>query len=304
MDLKSEALILFALVLVSSGCLDPGNGETESQGDQALEVVDLSVQPSEIYAGSSSTANLHIRNSGELPATLDINSEGGEYADRVLTNRCRDIFSISDFQVSGPGGVTGQSEYGLEERHEVRFTWVLENINTDRVPLNGYSCNLKFQVPFDYTVTAYRQLQFKESREIEGTPDLESQSSAGPMTFRIETIGSTAESSSTFLEGDQAEISIYMVNQGEEGTDYTGFIEADFPEIEASGFELTEDDCGEDSDTITMYDGESERIRCTVDSSVFDGLEGSKRGEIEASTDYTYVRNIGDETVEVQYRGN
>ena len=306
MNLKFEALILFALVLITSGCLGPSDGETESQGDQALEVVDMSVQPSEIYAGSSSTANLHIRNSGELPATLNINSEGGQYADRVLTNRCRDIFSISDFQVSGPGGVTGESEYELQERNEVRFTWVLENINTDRVPLNGYSCNLKFQVPFDYSVTAYRQLQFKESREIEGTPDLESQSSAGPMTFRIETIGSTAESSSTFLRRDQnqSEIAIYMVNQGDQGTDYTGFIEADFPEIEASGFELSEDNCGETEETITMYNGESERIRCTVDSSVFDDLDSSLRGEIEASTDYTYVQNIGDQTVEVEYRGN
>lgn len=344
-----------AALIITSGCIDGGN-ETESEGEQAINVEELSVRPSQIYADSSTTATLHIKNTGELPANLTINSgfedisasdtssggsarcstsksldeltaaeinqlkkcatentdsggsdtsQLGSYGDRVLTNRCRDIFDVTDFQVRGPGDVSGSSSYYLPERGEVRFNWVLENINTGNVPINGYSCNLKFQVPFDYTVIAYRQLQFKESEEIQGTPDLNSRSSQGPMAFRIETIGSTSDQSSTFLEGDQPEIIIYMVNQGQDGTSYTGFINAKVPEIEASGFSLEHSDCDRDpGDTITMYQGESERIRCHVDQSVFENLDGSMRGEITAETDYTYVRNLGQKKVEVEYRGN
>lgn len=351
MDRKSQLLILLVAVILTSGCLDSGD-DTKSEGETAITVEELSVKPSQIYSGSSTTATLHIKNTGELPANLTINSgfkasesEGsindedreecsesigapglsstneknrvnqcltekndengfsGSYGNRILTNRCRDIFDVTDFQVRGPGDISDSAKYYLPERSEVRFNWVLENIDTENVPINGYSCNLKFQVPFDYSVTAYRQLQFKESEEIEGTPNLESRSSQGPMAFRIETIGSTAEGSSTFLEGDQAEIAIYMINQGEEGTSYTGFIESEFPEIEALGFELEEENCGKTDGSITMYNGESERIRCTVDSSIFDKIDGSARGEIRASTDYTYVRNIGEKTVEVEYRG-
>lgn len=352
MNEKSQLLILLAAIIITSGCI--GGEETESEGDQAITVEELSVKPSQIYSGSSTTATLHIKNTGELPANLTINSgfesavssgsssgstedcdqessigapgigqnmenkcltentntgsgdsgQTGSYGDRVLTNRCRDIFDVTDFEVRGPGDVTGSARYYLPERGEVRFNWVLENINTGNVPINGYSCNLKFQVPFDYTVTAFRQLQFKESEEIQGTPDLNSRSSKGPMAFRIETIGSTSDQASTFLEGDQPEIIIYMVNQGKEGTSYTGFINAKVPDIEASGFSLEHSNCDRDpGDTITMYQGESERIRCHVDQSVFENLDGSLRGEISAETEYTYVRNLGQKKVEVEYRG-
>ena len=354
MNEKTQLLILLAAIMMASGCID-GGGETESEGSTAITVEELTVRPSQIYSGSSTTATLHIKNSGELPANLTINSgfenavssgsssEGaeecdqqssigapgigqnmenkcltentgtgdansgqlGSYGDRVLTNRCRDIFDVTDFEVRGPGDISGSSRYYLPERGEVRFNWVLENINTGNVPINGYSCNLKFQVPFDYTVESYRQLQFKESEEIEGTPNLNSRSSAGPMAFRIETIGSTSEQPSTFLEGDQPEIIIYMVNQGKQGTSYTGFINAKVPDIEASGFSLENANCDRDTEeTITMYQGESERIRCHVDQSVFDNLDGSLRGEITAETEYTYVRNLGQKRVEVEYRGN
>ncbi|MFP4038376.1 MAG: hypothetical protein ACLFTA_01175 [Candidatus Nanohaloarchaea archaeon] len=351
MDRKAVLLILLAAILLSSGCIDEGD-DTESDGESAISVEELSVRPSQIHSGSSTTATLQVKNTGELPANLTINSDfnteedrissrdvkecrerfgtesstknenlylqclteakGGQetgsdepYGDRILTNRCRDIFDVTDFEVRGPGDVSGSSKYHLPKTSEVRFNWVLENINTENVPINGYSCNLKFQVPFDYSVTAYRQLQFKESEDVQGTPDLESRSSAGPMAFRIETIGSTSQENSTFLEGDQVEVVIYMENQKEEeGTSYTGLINAEVPEIQASNFDLQEANCGKDvNDTITMYEGESERIRCYVDESVFDGLEGSIRGEITAETNYTYVKDIGEKTVEVEYRG-
>lgn len=354
MNEKTQLLILLAAIIITSGCIGGGN-ETESEGSQAITVEELTVRPSQIYSGSSTTATLHIKNTGELPANLTINSgfetavsassssgnngdcdeqasigapgigqnmenkcltentnDGGSdngrvgsYGDRVLTNRCRDIFDVTTFEVRGPGDISGSSRYYLPERGEVRFNWVLENINTGNVPINGYSCNLKFQVPFDYTVTAYRQLQFKESEEIQGTPNLNSRSSKGPMAFRIETIGSTSDKPSTFLEGDQPEIAIYMVNQGQEGTSYTGFINAKVPNIEASGFSLENSNCDRDpGETITMYRGESERIRCYVDQSVFDDLDGSLRGEITAETNYTYVKNLGQKKVKVEYRGN
>lgn len=345
MDTKIQVLILLVFTLVTSGCIN-GEENTQSEGSQAINVHELTVQPSQIYSGSSSNIILHISNGGELPANLTVNSdydpsdsdresceqyrsqsmdaqsinlyrqclsaqqesdsgsdrsEGAPYADRILTDRCRDFLNVEDFSVIGPGDIES-SKYTLPPRNEVRFTWVLRNPESSNVPLNGHQCNLRFQVPFDYTVNAYRQIQFKDSRDTSGVPGLESRSSKGPMMLNIDTIGSTSDQASTFIEGDNAEVRISMINQAEEGTSYTGFIEAEVPEINAEGFSL-EDDCGEISqDSLTMYEGESQSIRCDIIPD--ENIDGSIRGEVTAKAEYTYVQNLGSRTIEVEYRGN
>lgn len=350
MHRNAQVLTLLVFVLVTSGCMN-GGGETESEGSQAINVQELTVNPSQIHSGSSTNVILHISNGGELPANLTVNSdyeppsqneqescnqylgsptditpgdlnayynciskeressedsdrpEGWPYADNILTDRCRDFLEVEDFNIVGPGDLQN-SKYVLPAREEVRFTWSLRNPESSNVPLNGYDCGLKFQVPFDYDVNAYRQLQFKESRETTGAENLESRSSQGPMMLNIELIGSTADEASTFIEGDNAEAKITLVNQAEEGTSYTGFIDAEVPEIEvnAAGFSL-EDGCGDiDKDSLTMYEGESQSIRCDL---IVDGeIDGSTRGEITATTSYEYVQNLGTRNVELQYRGN
>lgn len=346
MNRETELLILFGLILITSGCINGGE-ETESEGDQAINVQELNVQPSEIYEGSSTTVNLQIQNTGEIPAnlTLDSGVEDNEeecadiyeninprrmdqilreyqqcveesdeiddpipnYADRILTDRCRDFLDVEDLRITGPGDLENSPKYSLPERSEVRFTWILENDEAQtNVPQFGYNCNLRFQVPFDYSVTAYRQLQFKESREIEGTPDLESRSSAGPMMFQITTIGSTSDQGpSTFIDGDNAEVMIQLINQHDTGTSFTGFIDVENIQINAIGGDIDFDmdrDCDHSpNESLRMYDEESETIRCDLDYG--EDVQGSYRGEVTASADYTYVQDLGSHEIEVMPRG-
>jgi len=247
---------------------------------------------------------LQISNSGELEADVGINSESGNYADRILTDRCRDFLEVEDYSATSSEDITGSS-HSLSPREDAIFNWVLRNPESSDIPLNGYECNLKFQVPFDYSVNAFRQIQFKESRDIEGSPDLDSRSSQGPMMLRIETLGSTTDDSSTFLERDNAEAMITLVNQAEDGTSFTGFIEAEVPEISVNSDSFSlESGCMEDINEgeLTMYEGESQTIRCDIE--LDEEVSGSVRGEITAEADYTYVQDLGERTIEVEYRGN
>lgn len=304
-------LMLITFVTVTSGCL---NGEsTQSEGVQAITVEQLTVQPQTILGESSTTAILHVENSGELDAELTIDSDWQDsglhnnYGDRLLTNRCRDIFDVEDFNARGPGDESAD-QYEMPPRSEARFTWDLSNQQAN-IPIQGYSCNLRFQVPFDYSVTAFRQLQFVEDRSITGTPDLESRSSSGPMKINVDTIGSTSElGPSTFVDGDTAEVRIQLENQAQEGTSYTGFIEASIQDIEASGFDFAEED-GEcldrfdQGDELVMYEGESQIIRCRISDEVFDDLDQSTRGGVQVWVDYSYVKDLGSKEVEVEQRG-
>ena len=308
--------MLTGLILLTSGCIDNG-GETQAVGDQAITVERLSVTPQTLLADSSTTAILHISNTGRLDANLTVDSGwrgeevGSNYGDRLLTNRCRDIFTVDDFNARGPGDAS-KDRYEMPSGTEARFTWSLSTRNSN-VPIQGLSCNLRFQVPFDYSVNAYRQLQFVENREITGTPELDSRSTAGPMSINIETIGSTSQlGPSTFVQGDNAEVSITLRHQQQEDSSYTGFIEASIPRIEASGFEFAgeaENEINrclgdfEEDDQLVMYNGESQAIRCSISDEVFEDLDGSTRGQISVSTNYTYIKDLGTKDVQVEYRG-
>ena len=308
--------MLTGLILLASGCLEPSQ-DTQSEGDQAITVERLSVTPQTLLADSSTTAILHISNTGLLDANLTVDSEWSKeethpnYGDRLLTNRCRDIFTVDEFSARGPGD-TSKDRYEMPSGTEARFTWSLSSRNSN-VPIQGLSCDLRFQVPFDYSVNAYRQLQFVENREITGTPELSSKSSAGPMSINIETIGSTSQlGPSTFVQGDNAEVSITMRHQQSEESSYTGFIKASIPDIEASGFEFAgeaEDEINkclgdfQEDAQLVMYNGESQEIRCSISDEVFEGLDGSTRGEVQVKANYTYVKNLGTKDVQVEYRG-
>ncbi len=323
-------------ILVTSGCLNGGES-TESDGDQAIQIEELSIQPQSIYAGSSSTVILNIRNIGEIPAELNLDSgytedsdcsevlpsdpytnpstseldeyyecvedAGGEnqlqnYADRILTDRCRDIFDVDQLDVTGPNDVESD-KYVLGDGEEVRFSWSLAT-SDDSVPLHGYECPLRFEVPFEYSVQSYRQIQVKESRDVSGIPELESRSSQGPLMINIDTIGSTSDQGpSTFIDGDNAEIGVTIENQADEGTQYTGLIEVEAPEISSSS--SIDVDCPEElEEDMTLYEGQSQTIRCGVN---WDDVDGSFRADINAETDYKYVKSLGTHNIEVQHRG-
>jgi hypothetical protein len=294
-------------MLVSSGCLIPGGGggDTKSIGSDAIELVELTVQPRNIVEGSRSTVILRIRNSGHLDTEVEINSEnnGGletdPYGDRILTDRCSSLFKVDDFNVRGPreSEYATNTGYELPSGSELAFTWVLES-NSDNIVPGGSDCELDFQVPFDYSVNAYRDIQIVKSREVEGTSELNSESSTGPMLLRIDTFGSTSDRANTFLDGNSAQASVKLINQGREGSDFTGFIETSKPDVTSNKYDL---DC-ENPSNFRIFNGESRSIRCDIK---YD-LNGtpSISGEIRASADYTYVQDLGTEEITVKPLGN
>lgn len=78
-----------------------------------------------------------------------------------------------------------------------------------------------FQVPFNYSVNSFRQIQVKRSRNVEGS-QLQSKSTSGPLLFAIETIGGTGEEGkSTYIAGEDQNMRVLLQlqNRGQEGYD-------------------------------------------------------------------------------------
>lgn len=199
---RRQLVLILGLVVIASGCApgDDNQGKdpnTVSEDGKAVEVQEVSVSPQEIYDGSSVRAGVQFRNAGLLPASIRLGDEGS----RVLKNYCPDIFEIEKFQTVGPGG-EDMNRYRLDSGRELQIQWELQERDSNRVPLIGNRCNLKFEVPFNYSVNAYRQIQVKQSREVEGSK-LSSESSSGPLRLVIEVIGGTGtEGKSTYISGE------------------------------------------------------------------------------------------------------
>ncbi len=219
MESKKLVLSLLFLVVIASGCSSNGGGsETTSEGDGSITVHRLEVQPTEIYEGKTVGVSMDIINSGQLPAKFNPGKKG----ERVLKDHCRDIFenTADGYQESTPAEDKG-GYYLLKPKQEIKLRWQLEQ--QGRVPLYGHECDLDFQVPFNYTVRAYKQVQIKEDRSVEAS-SLNSESSAGPLFLAIETIGSTAEEGqSTFIAsepGEDKNMQILLQLQNAEAEDY------------------------------------------------------------------------------------
>ncbi len=325
---RTVIILLFAAFVVS-GCA--GNGGGGSSG--AVTVDSLQVEPNEIFAGSNVRVTMGISNTGELPAELLVGEEGED----IMVSPCRDIFDIESFSASTSNVSTTESSYYLDPGYETSLSWNLDQPG-DSVPLNGLQCNLRFEVPFNYTVDAFQQVQIKEDSDVEGS-EVFAQSSEGPLDIEIEMIGTSAPSGApTFLEDDGGEALIRLVNRQQEESRFQGNIYLEPPVMSARGgiefgeVEITEDNeeaaefiadrtpnldasdieegenvrmCPDPSDLedeaeLSLTDGESTVLRCDIDWE----LDGpSMQGEVYASSDYTFVKRAGTQTVDVRYRG-
>lgn len=294
MQEQKLALSLLFLAVVVSGCADGGEGKVSGE---AISVTGPTVQPSEIREGASVQASISAENTGEVSSNIMVGDNGRE----VLTDYCTDFFTVNNFQASSSRDSETSNEYELNPGERVQMNWELDQEGVS-VPLNGYSCPLKFQIPFDYSVQSYYQLQIKQE-DTETEVELSSQSSQGPLSIGIETLGSSSRSGAPiFLEGDNPEALIQIVNEQPEDSVFRGVMRVTNLEIEATGVELGEG-CKNIDETITIDRNQmSDIIRCEINYDL-DG-SSSKRGEISAAADYTYVKNIGSRTVEVKYSGN
>jgi hypothetical protein len=341
MDRGATVLTLLFIAMVSSGCIGGGNTtDVDQYGDQAIVVHNLQVTPDEIFAGSTVRVRMSLSNVGQLPADLQVRSTelDGSYDNmgrNVLTNHCPDIFDVTDFSASSTNTSSKKDVFHLEPGYKVRMNWELSQ-EGGNVPLNGYNCQLNFEVPFNYSVEAFRQIQVKENPDVTGSEELFAKSSEGPMKLEIEAIGSSApRGSPTYLSGDNAEVLVQLVNKEPEETSYIGTVELGPPRMEARGFnfaevEVEEDDVdsakkiarysddlsiSEDGGTyeicpdpdsipengnLIIYQGQSKIFRCNLD---WPTPTPSLKGEIYAQADYTYVKNAGTREVFVRYSG-
>lgn len=306
MHQRRVILSLLAAVIIVSGCTGGGgNQEADDQGNTAISVQNLQVEPAEIFAGSNTRIRMSFENVGELPARIQL----GENGENVLTNHCPDIFDVKSFTASS-SNVSNTFEdrpYILDNGYQMRLTWNLEQ-SSDNVPLNGYRCNLRFKVPFNYSVDAFQQIQIKRNSEVEGSDELFSKSSAGPMKLEIESIGSSSpEGAPTFLENDSPEVLVQLENKEPEEGAYSGTMELGMPTIEASGVEFGNDthemECprvGDVEATLQLYQSQSKIFRCPI---TWELNAPSKRAEISASADYAFIKDAGTREVQVRYRG-
>ena len=242
MNQRLVTLCFFVATVIVSGCTVGGGGQgTESQGNQAITVDQLQVTPSEIRAGSNVRVRMGVTNSGQLPAKVELGGSGAEVeGNQILTNHCPDIFDIEDFSASSSNVSATQESYILEPGYSIQMNWELQQ-STGNVPLNGYDCQLKFEVPFDYSVEAFRQLQVKANDDVQGTEELFAKSSKGPMKIEMETIGSSSERGApTFLQEDDAEVLVQLENKNPEESSYTGTVKLSPPVMEARSISFAE----------------------------------------------------------------
>lgn len=362
MERQRLILILLFLTVLASGCI--GGGTNGQESSRSITVHQLSVSQNQIYEGTSVSVSLDLVNTGNVPANVSL----GEDGKRIMKDYCTDIFEISEnsFSVTTSGERDGQ-RVGLEPDDELRLRWTLDQKGD--VPLYGQKCDLKFQVPFNYSVSAYRQLQIKQNREVENT-ELAWESSSGPLLFALETLGSTTNNPSVFVAGEDGEnaeeksitLLMQLRNTGHEDyskgvidvkeeslkvrateplTLFEGFTkkrvtdaakERCNEEYEDSRFGLLKslncigkevsgkeglrwasfgsypDDnvkCDVSDNSIRMFEGESRVLKCDIPVPSKQDIDSpSTISEILAKVEYTYLKDIGSRTVEVQRRGN
>jgi hypothetical protein len=342
MDRGATVLTLLFVAVIASGCIGGGNEtDVDQYGDQAIVVHNLQVTPGEIFAGSTVRVRMSLSNVGQLPADLQLRStELDESFDNmgrnILTNHCPDIFDVTDFSASSTNVSTKKDVFHLDPGYKVRMNWELSQ-EDESVPLNGYNCQLNFEVPFNYSVEAFRQIQVKDNPDVTGSEELFAKSSKGPMKLEIEAIGSSApRGAPTFLKDDNAEVLVQLVNKEPEETSYIGTVELGPPRVEARGLNFAEVDIGDNVESakniakysdnlnpssiseggtyemcpdpesipengnLIIYQGESKIFRCNLD---WPSPAPSLKGEVYAQADYTYVKNAGTREVFVRYSG-
>lgn len=316
-DKRKAALSLLFMTVIVSGCINGSNG-TQAEGEQSITVTELSVQPSQVYEDSSTRATLEAVNTGNLAAEIQLGEEGSE----VLKDHCQDIFELEEFSSTLSRTIEpleGENSYKVEHGDSMRLSWTLQQ--TGHVPLYTLDCDMRFELPFDYSVQAFRQIEIKQDRDVEGSPNLESTSSTGPMKLEIGTVPGALGDSSTYTVEDDGNITVHMqlINQQPEQGYRKGVIGVDRDSLEIdlseelkqmidssdNGVEINQvekDLCSVPED-LTLYEGRSATITCDIpvpDESELD--EPAIITEINAGLNYTYSKNAGTQSVTVERR--
>lgn len=304
MDQRFAILSVLSIIVVVSGCTGGGGGGTQDQGNTAIAVHELSVSPSEVFAGSNVRVRMSFSNVGQLPAEVLIGNETEGEGSQILTSHCPDIFDVESFSASSSNVSATQGSYILAPGYKVRLNWNLDQSDSSSVPLNGYRCNLRFEVPFNYSVESFKQIQVKEDSEVQSSSNLFAKSSKGPMKLELQTIGSSApQGAPVFLQSDAGEVLIQLANKEPREGSYTGTINLGPPKVTSRNLEFNGECPPTDKETLQLFQSQSEIFRCGLNwSDSFSG-QPSLRAEIFARANYTYVKSAGTKSVKVRYRG-
>lgn len=324
--MEREYLIITVLLttLISSGCMG-GGGSSDTgldigPGGKTITVTNYEVQPQSILAGQGTQVDIGVVNTGGMTAKVQVGKEGTSPNNvegrQILVNSCPDIFSITRFSSESSRLADTNTSYTLEPGDELELSWSMSSVE-DNIPLNGYRCPVGFQIPFDYSVNAYQQLEVKQNEEVQGSTNIQSKTSTGPLNINLEMIGSTSEQEApTFIEGDSMEVLLQMENTAPEESSYQGLVELGSPTIRSSErFSINATSCNFDTmngegvrDSVEidkqmrLYQGQSRIVRCDI---TLEGSLGSPsvRGQITAEANYTYIKDLGETEIQVEYRG-
>lgn len=309
-----------SLAVLASGCINTGGGSgTVTEGPESVVIEELSVNPQEIYSGQPVQASITAVNAGNIPAEVNVGENGGQ----ILGDYCTDLFNLDSYAAYSDRSSQTQDSYRLESGEMVNARWTLQQ--QGNVPIYGKRCNLEFSVPFNYSVEAYRQIQIKQNREVQGSPQLSSESTTGPLALAIDTLPGSTGQTSTYVLSENGDDTVNVVielvnkdpneefNKGLVDVDKSSFyVEATEPlqvdeeyrngEWSTNGYPEEDARCDMPETDIRMLEGRSVTISCEIplDSEID---SPSVISEISAGVNYKYIKNAGQVEVRVEPRG-
>lgn len=320
MESNRKVLTLLSIVVLASGCINSGGGETVTEGPESVLVESLTVTPKEIYSDQPVRASITAVNAGNIEAKVDVGENGSE----LLGDYCTDLFKLEQFRASSSRTSQTEESYTLQSGEKINARWTLEQ--QGNVPIYGKRCNLAFSVPFNYSVESYRQIQIKQDRDVSGSPQLSSESTTGPMVLAIETLPGSTGQPNTFVLSENRDnrinVMIQLINPSpddEEGFN-KGLVDVDKRSfyVQASkplqldesyedgawtvNADYEDPRCDMPEADIRMTQGRSVTISCEIpiDSDI---ESPSVLSEITAGVGYQYIKNAGQRQVQVQPRG-
>lgn len=293
------ALLIIAITITVSGCsINGGDGSTSQSGD-AIAVEKFEVVPQQIYAGSTVSASLEVTNVGNAIADINVGDKGKS----VLKSYTPDLLAITNFSASSSATTKTKEDYTLKPGETLSMNWDLKQFDPSRVRFYAdQQIDMTFQIPFDYTVQAYKQFQIKNDRDVESLQNLGSASSDGPMNIHVEMIGSSSEHGSpVFLTQDNIQVRIKFLNSDSQSGDNVGLINIQDPNIKILGDEVSVEDCNI-PENIEVRAGSSTTITCNVEFNP-SNIGSSLRGEVQVDADYTFTKTVSKQHIKVKYRG-
>jgi hypothetical protein len=306
---KDCLYFLVLLVIASSGCIGGGGDSFEG----SIQITEFSVTPAQIYEGQEVTAVLEAVNTGAKEANISLGNNGSN----VMTDFCKGVLSIESFDARSSS--EKEDPYNLNTGQNLKLDWVLKHGGD--VPRYGRSCEIKFQMPFNYSVESFQQVQITKD-ETEINPNLQYKSSTGPLSVDIKTLPSRTNTYEANEENENrsVEVRFEMVNQKPEERRNKGLVDIHTDSIkinatsplnfkanlkEDGGWTIDKGDgsCSNPGTDIPVFEGKSKTYRCDIKLPKKENVNISQISEISIEFSYKFVKDVGQKTIEVQTRG-